>query len=367
MSILFIGDPHFRVDNMVESQKFVQETERILQSRDDIDVIIVLGDVLHTHEKLHTFALNNAVQFFKMLTQYHPTYCLVGNHDATSNTIFLTDNHWLNILKGWNNLTVVDIPMILRLKECHTVVMCPYVPDGRFKEALQQTIERYQVDWKTSDLIVGHQLLDGAKMGPIVASGVEEWREEWPLLISGHIHDKQRPQPNLFYTGSSMQHAFGESTDKTLYLYSLSAKTGEEIKLMIPRKEILYVDIKDLDGVGEKVAKLAEDDISVKIVVRGNMSEVKAAKDTDVVKQLEQTTGVKSVVFKQQSANQQSSTSAVSSSSEITGESSSSKEESFELVLKHLVQQKEDKYLESLLNNLLTGGEDLSDKDVFFV
>jgi DNA repair exonuclease SbcCD nuclease subunit len=362
MSILFIGDPHFRIDNIVESQKFIQETERILQERDDIHTIVVLGDVLHTHEKLHTFALNNAVQFFQMVSRYHPTYCLVGNHDATSNTIFLTDNHWLNVFKGWKDLYIVDIPIVVRFSD-KTVVLCPYVPDGRFQEALDKTIETDDIDWRQADLIVGHQLLDGAKMGPIVASGVEEWRREWPLLISGHIHDKQRPQPNLFYTGSSMQHAFGESTDKTLYLYSLETREGEEIKIRVPRKEILYVDIKQMEGVEDKINKLAEDDITVKVVIRGDLSEVKAAKDTELVKRLEQTTGVKSVVFKQHTPQPVTS----STTSETIESVRSAVDESFESVLRNLVRTKEDVYLESLLNNLLTGGEDLSDKDVFFV
>ena len=355
MNLLLIGDPHFRLDNIVESQKFISEVERVLTSRDDIDVVVVLGDVLHTHEKLHTFALNSAVQFFEMLTKYKPVYCLVGNHDATSNTIFLTDNHWLNVFKGWKGLTVVDKPLVYTTGR-KQVLMCPYVPDGRFQEALDHVL-----NWKEMDLIIGHQLLDGAKMGPIVASGVEEWRLEWPLLISGHIHDKQRPQANLFYTGSSMQHAFGESSDKTLYLYHLKSKEGEEIELQIPRKEILYVDVKDLDQIEEKVQHMIDEDISVKIVVRGDLNEMKAAKDTESVRRLEKVTGVKAVVFKTSKEEKDKRDKA------FTERADDLTEQSFESILRHLVAEKEDHYLDSLLQHMLSGAEDLSDKDVFFV
>ena len=358
--ILFIGDPHFRVDNIIESQKFISEVQRILDTH-DVDVVIVLGDVLHTHEKLHTFALNGSFHFFQMISQRKKVYCLVGNHDATSNTIFLTDNHWMNVLKPWSNLVIVDQPMVL--DNCtSTVVLCPYVPDGRFKEALD-LLDLKENSWRNADLIVAHQLFDGAKMGPIVSSGVEEWRPEWPLVISGHIHDKQRPQDNLYYTGSSMQHAFGESIDKTVYLYSLQSKLGEELKLHIPRKEILYVNVNDLASIEQKVQQLTQDDVSVKIVVRGDVSEMKAAKDTDAIRKLEQTTGVKSVVFKQAKA---------TASEVLEGAIDPSKktqggEQPFEVVLKQIVQAKGDRYLESLFQHLLTGGEDLSDKDVFFV
>ena len=360
--ILFIGDPHFRVDNIVESQKFIAEVQRILDSH-EVDIVIVLGDVLHTHEKLHTFALNGAVQFFQMLSQRKKVYCLVGNHDATSNTIFLTDNHWMNVLKPWNNIVIVDKPLVLDQCE-QTVILCPYVPDGRFKEALDQLDVTGRIDhWSHADLIVAHQLFDGAKMGPIVSSGVEEWRPEWPLVISGHIHDKQRPLENLYYTGSSMQHAFGESIDKTVYLYTLRTKQGEELKLHIPRKEILYVNVNDLSSIEQKVQQLTQDDVSVKIVVRGDVSEMKAAKDTDAIRKLEQTSGVKSVVFKQAKA---------PASEVLEGAIDPSKkkqggEQPFEVVLRQIVQAKGDRYLESLFQHLLTGGEDLSDKDVFFV
>ncbi len=38
----------------------------------------------------------------------------------------------------------------------------------------------------------------------------------FPLVISGHIHSEQRPQKYIFYPGSVIQHAFGESEDNGL-------------------------------------------------------------------------------------------------------------------------------------------------------
>ena len=126
--ILCIGDPHFRVDNIDETRIFTTNLSKYLDEN-EIDIIIVMGDVLHTHEKIHTFALNAAFDFFKMLSSKNkPVYSLVGNHDATSNTIFLTNNHWMNVLKGWKNITVVDYPTKVETNESF-IVLCPYVPD----------------------------------------------------------------------------------------------------------------------------------------------------------------------------------------------------------------------------------------------
>ena len=65
MKLLAIGDPHFRTDNIQETKDFTEELKQYLEKNLDIDTIIVLGDILHTHEKLHTDALNAAVDFFK--------------------------------------------------------------------------------------------------------------------------------------------------------------------------------------------------------------------------------------------------------------------------------------------------------------
>ena len=70
-NILAIGDPHFKTDNITETEQFCKELQKYISDNCSfIDTIIVLGDILHTHEKLHTSALNAAVDFFKMLVSF---------------------------------------------------------------------------------------------------------------------------------------------------------------------------------------------------------------------------------------------------------------------------------------------------------
>ncbi len=55
-----------------------------------------------------------------------------------------------------------------------------------------------------------------------------KWDHSFPLVISGHIHSEQRPQKNIFYPGSVIQHAFGESEDNGLLLLIFNgSKIGE--------------------------------------------------------------------------------------------------------------------------------------------
>jgi DNA repair exonuclease SbcCD nuclease subunit len=237
--LLVIGDVHIKLDNFNEIQTLIQKLISTIQSHTP-DYVILLGDVLHTHERVHTHCLNQAAELFKTCSELCPTYVLVGNHDYISNSQFLTDHHWMNPFKRWSNLTIVDKVTVIE-HDSNRFTLAPYVPDGRFVEALQT-----DPDWMNSGMIFGHQSLDGVKMGMVLVSGVEDWKEEYPFLCSGHIHDKQRIKPNLYYTGTPMPHAFGERNDKTVSIFTVDnnkIQSHEELNLRICEKRIEYLSI----------------------------------------------------------------------------------------------------------------------------
>jgi len=361
LTILAIGDPHFRVDNIDESTTFLRELEKwIKDNLNTFDIIIVLGDILHYHEKLHTFALNIAFNFFEMLTSYKTTFCLVGNHDATSNTIFLTDNHWMNILKKWPNLHIIDKPFHYSQNN-KQIVLCPYVPDGKLVEALD-TIGRDT--WTDTSCVFVHQSLNGAKMGAIFVENVEEWKDEYPMLISGHMHDKQRVKPNLYYTGSSMQHAFGESEDKCLCLVTLGNQVViDDIYLQIKKKKILYASLDDIEKVKDKLNNKSESDTTeYKVVIKGTQEELKTFKKTKDFKELEKIS--KKIQLKSQIID-------TISTSTTAGECSS--DPKFVNILQRIVEDLNDPFANSFLQSMISPilghpiVEDISDKDVFII
>jgi DNA repair exonuclease SbcCD nuclease subunit len=285
--ILVIGDPHFRIDNVPEVELFIELTEKLARERSP-DFIVILGDVLHTHERLHTIPLNLAYDFIKRLSIIAFTYVLVGNHDYIQNQQFLTQNHWMNAMKAWANVCIVD--QVEKKEESdQKFIFCPYVPNGRFEEALNTL-----PGWETATCIFAHQEFYGCKMGAIVSVEGDPWNEDFPLVISGHIHSKQRPQKNILYTGSALQHAFGESEKNILLFCSFipgKDPVFEEIDLGLPRKKIVYM---DMDKVETYVAPKTDDDL--KLSLTGSYEEFKAFKKTEKFKELTKE-GVK-VVFK---------------------------------------------------------------------
>lgn len=221
---------------------------------------------------------------------------LLGDFTVThncNNQQFLTDNHWMNGMKEWNNTIVVDNVISETINE-EKFVFVPYVPPGRFEEALNTLRGK----WQDASCIFAHQEFAGCKMGAIISVEGDKWSLENPYVVSGHIHSRQVPQKNIYYSGSAMQHAFGESEKNIIAYLTISGINYEceEIDLKLPRKKIVYMDVEDIDNY--EVPKTED---TIKVTVSGNYDEFKALKKTKKYKNLLEQ-GVK-VVFKAKKLN----------------------------------------------------------------
>ena len=279
VNIIFIGDPHFQVTNIKEINIFIDKLCLEIKKR-EVDIIIIAGDLLHSHEKLHTIALNKAFEFIKRLRQIKKTYILVGNHDMINNQQFLSENHWMNSIKEWENIKVVDKVICEKIKN-KKFIFVPYVFTGRFKEALN-TLD---TEWKDAKCIFAHQEFKGCKMGSIISIDGDNWNiKEDPYVISGHIHSKQTPQENIYYPGASMQQAFGESDENIIAYLKFNNENKyllEEINLGLSRKRIIYLDSEELDDI-----EIPETKDKIKLTISGNSEEFKQFKKTKKYKKI---------------------------------------------------------------------------------
>jgi hypothetical protein len=136
-------------------------------------------------------------------------------------------------------ITIVDKPMMDR-----NFVFVPYVPPGMFRQALEfidPTLDFLQ----TADAIFAHQEFRGCKMGPVISEVGDMWPMEGisqsPLVICGHIHDRQE-LPGILYVGTPIQNGFSDSyMDKGICLFDTNLSTGEWFHVPIPRKMIVRV------------------------------------------------------------------------------------------------------------------------------
>ena len=88
VSVIAIGDPHFMTKNIPEVELFIIKSLELIESRSP-DFIVVLGDLLHEHERIHTITLNKAYGYIDKLRMLAKTFILIGNHDMINNQQFL--------------------------------------------------------------------------------------------------------------------------------------------------------------------------------------------------------------------------------------------------------------------------------------
>ena len=293
---LVIGDPHFKTSNALETSSLMVESILTIARRIKPDFIVDLGDTLDRHETIHVSPLERATQFLSELSKIAPLYVIIGNHDRPNNSNFLTTEHPFNALKLWSNTTVVDKVVSITIKGLK-FTMVPYVPPGKFEEALN-TLPGCLEGVRT---IFAHQEFKGAKMGAVRSEVGDSWSLSNPLVISGHIHDYDRLQPNIIYTGTPLQHAFGDREDKTVSIYRFPLMTSstvdvnatfteERIDLGLEKKTLVYLTCEEVMTYTPPPGK------HIKIVVRGTSAEIKAIMKLPSIKQLV-ASGIK-VVYK---------------------------------------------------------------------
>ena len=287
---LVIGDPHFKTSNIPDIDVFITQTLELVKLECP-DLIIVLGDVLHEHERLHTIPLNKAYDFIKSLAVSTKTFILVGNHDMINNQQFLNSNHWMNAMKSWSNVIIVDTPQHHYINDTQFITLCPYVSNGRFREALDTTIgNSHSFDWKQSIVIFAHQEFKGCKMGAIESQTGDEWSLDLPPVISGHIHHNQiLMDGHIYYPGAAMQHAYGDPKNVLVMIEFENSSDSDqiynkrEIDLNMKKKRIVYKALEDIDQVD--LSKLMNGD-DIKLTLRGNYDDFKIFRKTQKYKEL---------------------------------------------------------------------------------
>ena len=281
MKVLCIGDPHFKEDNLRITELLIKEIIRIIddllsvQNEDEkLKLVVVLGDILDRHEKAHITVHTLAMKFLRSIQDKVPLVLLIGNHDRANNSVFCTDESFFWSLKWWNNTYLIDAPTSLSFDGID-FVFCPYVYPGRFLESLKLVGE----NWKLSTAIFAHQEMYGCKLGIKKSIIGDHWDSDYPLLISGHIHEHSFVNENVIYVGSPQ-----DNTRKTISLFDFGQKNEMlkikdvnelRIDLNVPKKHTLTLTLNEIIK-NNDFMKLTDDLTGLlKIVVCGTMSEMK--------------------------------------------------------------------------------------------
>jgi predicted phosphodiesterase len=270
--ILAIGDLHFKKDFPQTTDLVMTKIKEKIQTLQP-DIVVILGDTLDTHEKIDMKTQNKAGRFFKEIAAERPVVILIGNHDRPDSTVYLTEDSCFYLLKGFQNIHIVDRVMSFKFetegsKEKLRFVFVPYVPPGTFHESLDSLEDKVMIDRPVA--IFCHQEFRKGHNG-------DEWAENNPLLISGHIHTFSQPQTNIIYPGTPYQISFNDQSAKGILICEFLPGKSPQInflELNIRKKMILKISPKDVANF------VPPPNCDVKVVIQGEMSDLKAIRST---------------------------------------------------------------------------------------
>jgi len=190
--ILFIGDPHLKINRFELATQFLAWLNKTIAEVKP-DVVVNLGDTFDTHAIVRSEVLCEFMDHVEhVLALNIPYVYLLGNHD-----MYKPNDAKYHILKPFKN-KIKNFYVIDEIQELFGMTFVPYQhnPDNFPRETLP--------------ICVAHQTMLGADYGAIRANdGVPPHSiRGCELLISGHIHTKQRvlpvagQGPEVIYVGS---------------------------------------------------------------------------------------------------------------------------------------------------------------------
>jgi len=259
-NLLLFGDLHLRKGHLQQGEEacyaLVAKAKEVSP-----DIIVLMGDVLHTHEMAHITPFKLLEGLLDDLRKIAPVYVLVGNHDFKSATEDQTGEHFLGPYKKWAKVKVIDRVSEVTLGG-HTIVATPYLPYGKFCSSVEEVVE----DLDQVDLILTHQPF------LVVDPKAEVLPRDYPVVYSGHIHDKCHPQSNLHYIGSSCQENYSEKPDKYACLLEVSKKgvSHRYLRLDIRSIHLEKVRVDELDV--KKLVKITQHH-EVRLILQGTREE----------------------------------------------------------------------------------------------
>ncbi len=205
------------------------------------DYTILMGDQLDSHEIVKVSCLHALTSLVEELTQVSPVVMLVGNHDMMNNRQYCNEEHAFSSMRHMPNLTIVDRPTVVNAQQLQgssqpssgevapSLICCPFLPKGRFQEALDEYLPTRFSDWRErrDDCIVfAHQEFRGVAMNQVVSETGDCYDSTWPMVVSGHIHERQTVGGNIYYVGSPWATSFTSPEGKTVSILNFHVPIG---------------------------------------------------------------------------------------------------------------------------------------------
>lgn len=195
MKMLWVGDPHARVEDLDECRRLVRWVKEKAQES-GAEFIVVSGDLFHTHAVVRLEVLHFWREAVADWLETHNVILLVGNHDMPGDGEAATGVHALAALEGLDH---TEYGGVLWVIDSATVVFdILFVPYMHERNAFIDVCRQHPT--KT---VFCHQSFNGAayENGVYAQDGVDPEAIPQSKVISGHFHSNQA-FGKVWYPGS---------------------------------------------------------------------------------------------------------------------------------------------------------------------
>jgi DNA repair exonuclease SbcCD nuclease subunit len=270
---IFIADLHlsaFSSESMVEGlpEKLyykIKVLENIL-SENDVENIMILGDIFHTKSIIHSIALNTFAKFLEK-NKDRNFIMLNGNHDSSSRT-----GDGVSALKSleW----IPNVTVMYDAKAIDDILLVPWNP--------KNMLETIKVNSGKCRYLASHFGLNEASLSngiSIVSDIGLKDLISYDKVFLGHYHSPQSVG-NVTYIGSVIQEDWGEKNEEKRYII-FDTETGEHQSIPTKGyKKHIELDLSKNNkfDVVQKAKELLEEGN----IVRMKTTEVMDMSDTDI-------------------------------------------------------------------------------------
>ena len=213
--ILFIGDPHLRINDFEQSIALLRWIESVVVEHKP-DVVCNLGDTFHNHAVLRSEIMKEFRDHISNINHNNVTYWYVlGNHDQYKPK----DNkyHALQSFDQHEGFVVFDKPRT----DILDVTVVPYV----------QNFADFPLN--TNKICITHNTFIGADYGfRREDCGIDADKVSADIIISGHIH-KRQTFGKVVYPGTPVAHS-ATDVDEIKGLLLFDTETLEQLFIQAP-------------------------------------------------------------------------------------------------------------------------------------
>ena len=255
--IYHLGDIHFP-KNISTDENIRERYERMINniltdaSSYKHTICVICGDLLNNNDQGSPELIKKCVHFVNDLSNLMPVIIIAGNHDYNH----INYQSWFEVLDVACNNNVFFLKKsgyyIVKSLSNNILIGFQNITDNYYSFFYNnQNVNKIKIDNNCSRAIA---LFHGNVTGSIINKKKfdydeslytpqsvnkdynlnKNWVADYDLVLLGHIHERQKIEPNCYYAGSTVQRTFAESYDKHGgYIFNINN---------LKRKEINYND-----------------------------------------------------------------------------------------------------------------------------